>query len=291
MENNFEKIAVLGKGAFGTAFGRILEDAKYDVHYWDITLNNPLRVVLDGAKYVFVAISAQHCREFLMKNKSVLSELKHVFISLMKGIELNSGLLMSDVIKDVLGNETEVQVVAGPNIAREIIEGDLFGLTVSHEDLKCLLEKNTRAKIEVVNNKEVIQWLSCLKNVYAVYSGYLSGKGVGLSERSKMLTEALWEMRLIIKHVGVLSENCDINQLILSYAGVGDFMVTCFSESSRNFSTGYSIGYAENGGKNVEKCHGVCEGVPTSKIVQKIVADKNIETPILDKVVDLVSQK
>lgn len=288
-KNKYQKVAMIGKGAFGSAFGNLLERSGIEVKYWDVSLDEKMEDVIKDTYFVFIAISAQYCREVLEHHRNEMKNEQHMFISLMKGIELSTNSLMTDVVSQTLNIDQKLcAAIAGPNIAKDIISGDKVGLTASHLELKKLFENNTNVAIEIIDNKAIIQLLSCLKNIYAIYSGYLKGQNKGLSERCQMLTDALEEINVFLKSY---CQAETLSDAILSYAGIGDFMVTCFSEKSRNFTFGRLIGEGYTYDAAIHNCGGVAEGVATS-VAFKNLADKyQVEMPILENVISLVKIK
>ncbi|MDR0951257.1 MAG: NAD(P)-binding domain-containing protein, partial [Candidatus Ancillula sp.] len=184
------RIAILGCGRFGSVVGGLLKDAGNDVTYWG---KRPEAVkaiegascdigkVLDNADCVFVAIAAQHAREVLEKYKSELLERPRRYVSLMKGIEVSTGMLMSEMILDVLGvSDKDIFALAGPNIARDIKMGDVIGMTIagsadtekeSLDKLVNLFVRNSQVRTEKSFDIVGIQLMSCLKNVYAIMTG------------------------------------------------------------------------------------------------------------------------
>jgi glycerol-3-phosphate dehydrogenase (NAD(P)+) len=316
------RIAILGSGAWGTTLGKVLVEAGNEVVIWgakpelckNINDNNCLPARLEGILLpealhattdienalnasgrkvclVIVAISAQKARGVLT---NLLPDFVRVFgenrekwpafLSLMKGLEAQTDMLMSQMIADVLQLPPNlIAALAGPNLAKEVASQMPSSATIASSSLQTaqfisgLFNRSAYFETEVSADIRGVQMMSCLKNVYALLCGYRAGKGYGASTAGALITRAIAECQSLLHAIDADSRSA------LSYAGVGDMLATCTSHLSRNYSFGFRIGEGVASEKAASQSSGVVEGVATIAPILKLSKSTGVQMPLVEE--------
>jgi glycerol-3-phosphate dehydrogenase (NAD(P)+) len=308
------RIAVMGGGSMGTAFGMIMADAGGDVGIWaregavadDINRNhrnemyhpgldlpgtmwcrNDPAEVLDGAQIVVLAIPAQTLRDNLAQWRDLLAP-DSLLVTLMKGIEQGTKLRMSQVMAQVGGvGEDRIAVVSGPNLAREIVQRQPAATTVActdEERAMALQAAATTAYFRPYFTTDVVgaEIGGAVKNVIALANGMAVGQGFGENSQAALITRGLAEMSR-------LGEALSANPLtFLGLAGIGDLIATCSSPLSRNRTFGENLGKGLTVDQTVALTKQTCEGVKSCQPILEMGLDAGVEMPITEQVVNVV---
>ena len=305
------RAAVLGSGSWGTTFGAVLADAGCDVVLWGrdattartisaehrhdrylagIDLPDGLRATTDahealaGAALVCVAVPAQHAREILTALRPHVPR-DAVVVSLMKGVELSTDERMSEVIREVLDlPASQVAVVSGPNLAREIAERQPTATVVASEsELTAQFVAGACATpyFRPYTNTDVVGVELCgaVKNVIAVAVGIAQGRGLGNNTTATVITRGLVEITRLGLALGADAETFS------GLAGMGDLVATCASPLSRNHSLGVHMGQGKTLAEAVEATGGTAEGVKSSSSVLDLAERAGVDMPITAAVV------
>jgi glycerol-3-phosphate dehydrogenase (NAD(P)+) len=301
------RAAVLGAGNWGTAFAKVLVDAGTSTTLWarrpelakainedhvnldylaNIELPKSLQATgdaaeaLDGADLVVIAIPSQTLRE----NLAIWAELLPVgatLVSLMKGIELGTAKRMSEVISEVAGVQpSQVAVVSGPNLAREIALGQPTATVVACTDEARGAEVQAACNapyFRPYTNVDVVgtELGGAVKNVIALACGMASGMGFGDNTLASLITRGLAETSRLGLALGA-------DPLTFAgLAGLGDLVATCASPLSRNRSFGERLGRGDSIEQAQEATHGqVAEGVKSCKSVLDLAGRHGVDVPI-----------
>ena len=308
------RIAVMGSGSWGTAFGMVLADAGNEVVLWGrhadlaeaiterhenpkyhpgITLPATLRATtdaaeaLDGAAVVVLAVPAQSLRANLAAWDAVLPR-DAVLVSLMKGIEQGTSLRMSEVAAEATGIAApRVAVVSGPNLAREIAQRQPAATTVACPDehtAQLLAEACTTSYFRPYWSTDVVgtEIGGSVKNVVALANGMAVGMGFGENAQSALITRGLAEMTRLGIALGATPLT------FLGLAGIGDLVATCQSPLSRNRSFGEHLGRGLSIAEATEVSTQTCEGVKSCQSILDLATAHGVEMPITDQVVQVV---
>lgn len=308
------RVAVMGNGSWGTAFGMVMADAGCDVALWgrdpelideiNVSHENPryhagielpatlwgstdAEEVLRGAEVVVLAVPSYTLRDNLSGWNKFLAE-DTVLVSLMKGIELGTMQRMSQVIAEVAGVEgSRVAVVSGPNLAREIALRQPAATTVACPDADAaqrLQEACTTAYFRPYWTTDVVgtEVGGSVKNVVALANGMAVGMGFGENTQASLITRGLAEMTRLGVALGA-------HQLtFLGLAGIGDLVATCSSPLSRNRTFGVNLGT----GKSLEEVEAMtsqtCEGVRSCAPILELARRHDVDMPITEQVVAVV---
>lgn len=206
-----------------------------------------------------------------------------VVVSLTKGLEAHSGLRMSQVIAQVLPTHATA-VLTGPNLAREIAEGQPAASVIASEDVKVaqdLQQIFNRPTWRMYTNNDVVgcEIAGVVKNVIAIGAGMAFGLGFGDNTRAALITRGLAEIGRLAVAMGGRSET------FAGLAGMGDLIATCASSMSRNNTVGRRLGQGESLASIVASTSMVAEGVKSSAAVLDLARRYNVEMPITEQVV------
>lgn len=204
-------------------------------------------------------------------------------VSLSKGLERSSLKRMSEVISDEIPGHP-VAVLTGPNLAKEIMEGQPAAAVVAIADAVIAAELQrifTRPTLRVYTNPDVVgcEVSGVVKNVIAIASGMAAGMGFGDNTRATLITRGLAEMTRLGLAMG--SDGFTFAGL----AGMGDLIATCSSTQSRNNSVGQRLGQGESIADITASMTQVAEGVKSSPAVLDLARRYSVEMPITEQVV------
>jgi glycerol-3-phosphate dehydrogenase (NAD(P)+) len=304
------KTTVLGAGAFGTAlaiqvarqghattlwarrpeWAAELESARSNARYlpgamFPETLHAEAQLVsaLEGAELVVLALPSQATREIVSSAKAKLET--PVICCASKGIERGTGMLLSEVMLDVLGPEaaSRLTYLSGPSFAQELAAGVPTAVTVAGTNAAstALVQRAmSSGTMRVYATEDVIgvEVGGALKNVIAIAAGVIDGLGLGLNCRAALITRGLAEIgRLAVRKGG--------NPLTLAgLAGVGDLVLTCTGSLSRNRTVGVELGKGRTLAEILATLGHVAEGVETTKSAYELGKKLGVEMPITEEV-------
>jgi glycerol-3-phosphate dehydrogenase (NAD(P)+) len=234
------------------------------------------------AEVIFLVVPSRHLAEVAAQMAALGIGKESVLVSCTKGIELERGLLMSEVIAEKLP-EASIAVLSGPNLAGEIARGIPAAGVIGSEAVEKLpivqkLFEGTTFRSYTSSDVRGIQLGGALKNIFAIGAGVSDGLGLGENARAGMVTRSLAEMTRLGVAMGGQRET------FRGLSGIGDLMVTCFSTSSRNHQVGVRIGRGESLPSIRESMTMVAEGVPTTTSAMACARRLGVETPIIDQV-------
>lgn len=204
-----------------------------------------------------------------------------------KGIEESREELLSNIVKNAL-KTNNIAVISGPTFAVDILNNEPVALALASKTKKAkeyVLNTLANDTLKLRPSKDMIgiQMCGSIKNVIAIASGILSGLGYSNSTQSFLINESLHDIKDIIKIFGGNPKT------ILSFAGVGDLMLTCTSTKSRNFSFGVIVGSTKDQNKiNEYLATHTVEGYNTLEIVYKMLQKKGIEIKLITTIYDIV---
>lgn len=304
-------VAVLGAGSWGTALAQICAEAGESVRLWarrpevaqavnerhanpyflgDHTLPASLRATSDvaeavaGAEVVVVAVPSQALRAQLQQWVDVLPR-DAIFVSVIKGLETDTRMRGSQVIREVLDVPySHVVVLSGPNLARECAARMPSAAVVAGPETKIVTRVQAMAHtgyFRVYTNPDVVgvELGGAVKNGIAIAVGIADGMGYGDNTKAMLTTRGLAELaRLGLAQGG--------NPLTFSgLAGMGDLVATCNSPHSRNRSVGRRLGEGRPLSTIVSEMNMVAEGVHSSWAIAELAGECGVEMPIVEHVV------
>ncbi len=306
--------AVMGGGSWGTTFAQVLCDAGNETVLWcrrpevaeavrttrrnpdylpDIELPANLRATSDagqalsGADVVVLAVPAQTLRQNLAGWAGLIQP-GALLVNLAKGIELDSGKRMSEVIAEVTGWPAEqIAVVTGPNLAHEIAQRQYAATVVACSDGQAAenLQKACHTSyFRPYTNPDVTgcELGGAAKNPIAVAVGIAVGMGLGDNTKAMLITRGLAEIARLGAALGADQHT------FAGLAGMGDLVATCSSPLSRNRSFGEKLGQGIKLDDILASTNQVVEGVTSSKAVLELARKHAVEMPITDVIAEVV---
>jgi glycerol-3-phosphate dehydrogenase (NAD(P)+) len=308
------KAAVMGGGSWGTTFAQVLSDAGSETVLWcrrgDVaesintthengeylpgrTLPSGLRATaepeqaLAGAEVVVLAVPAQTLRKNLASWAGLVPH-GAIMVSLMKGIELDTGKRMSEVIAEVANWPPEqIAVVTGPNLAHEIVQRQYAAAVVACSDQQAAenLQKACHTSyFRPYTNPDVIgcELGGTVKNPIAIAVGIAVGMGLGDNTRAMLITRGLAETTRLGAVLGADQHT------FAGLAGMGDLVATCSSPLSRNRTFGEKLGRGALLEEILANTNQVVEGVTSSKSVLELARKHSVEMPITEVIAAVV---
>ncbi|MCC6597216.1 MAG: NAD(P)-dependent glycerol-3-phosphate dehydrogenase [Alphaproteobacteria bacterium] len=306
-------IGVIGAGAWGTALAQAFATGGRNVLIWarepevaeSINTTHENTVFLKGIPLdprlkattnlreiaqrdiLLLVTPAQHIRATLSALKPDLSD-KTILVICAKGIELESGKLLSDICKELLP-ANQVAVLTGPTFASEVAKGLPCAVTIGTSD------KNTGLILqEALGVKHFRPYITddiigsqlggAIKNVIAIACGIVYGQKLGESARAALLTRGVAEISRLAEAMGARQET------LLGLCGIGDLMLTASSMQSRNFSLGAALGEGQSMEEILKQRNAVTEGVHTAQSTLALARKYNVEMPVTEAVYKCLHQ-
>ena len=311
-EQKNKNVVVLGAGNFGTCLAQHLARMGHQVFLWDrqietidginLKRRNPkyltqyeLKPNIMGVHhlpklsweeigFVVVAIPTQAIRTVLKTHKDVFPS-GLVWISAAKGMENETFEFPTQIISNELGEKITRHPVciSGPSFAAEVMADQPTAISVASKDVDACKEVQAlfhSGPFRAYTTQDVIGLELCgsLKNVIAIASGACSGLGYQENSKAALITRGLAE----ITRIGVALGADPLT--FLGLGGIGDLLLTCGSQKSRNFTLGYRLGRGEKIQEILATVGSVCEGYYTSKAAYDLSHNLKVDAPIADQV-------
>lgn len=307
-------IAVLGAGSWGTTLAILLAEKGHQVFLWahrkefadDLNASRENKRYLSGvrlpdaieissdihyaaqAEMIVVATPSQAVRETLVHLKPY-PFINATFVNVSKGIELGTGMRMSEVTQSALPQLRLEQIAAlyGPSHAEEVSRHQpttVVAASVSKDTAKRVQEVFRTAMFRVYANTDLIgvEIAGSVKNIMAIAAGIADGIGYGDNAKAAIVTRGLAEVSRLGVRLGA-------NPLTFSgLAGIGDLVVTCSSKHSRNRYVGEQIGKGKTLEQILSEMVMVAEGVTTTKAVYELAQKLGVEMPITAAVYEML---
>jgi glycerol-3-phosphate dehydrogenase (NAD(P)+) len=235
--------------------------------------------------FLLLVTPAQHLRVTLLQ----LPKSHAPFILCSKGIEADSAMLMSEIVAR-LSPETPFAVLSGPTFAHEVAAGLPTAVTLASED-RALGQELSR----LIATPSFRPYLSddvigaeiggAVKNVLAIGCGVVDGAGLGLNARAALIARGFAEMQRYGLARGARAET------LAGLSGLGDLVLTCNSENSRNFSLGRGLGQGKSSADLLADRRTVAEGAYTAPILLESAQTLGVEMPIVTAVCTLLQSR
>ncbi len=232
----------------------------------------------DGLLILATAVSGlrpclQQCSTYPIKN----------VVWLCKGFEEGSGLLPHQVVKEIVGDRVPGGALSGPSFAQEVAQGLPCALTIassSKELCDLVVSAAHSPSLRVYSSDDVVgvEVGGAVKNILAIATGVADGLGLGLNARAALMTRGLAEISRLCLALGGKMET------LMGLTGVGDLILTCTGNLSRNRRVGLALAEGKSLDKIVEELGHVAEGVRCARAVRDLARQKQVEMPITDAV-------
>ena len=303
-----DKVSILGAGSWGSALALVLAKNGFYVSMWtlnekqcnyinenrenieylpgihiheNIITTTNLEESIKDSKIIVLAVPSQAIRSTCNRIKQLIND-EQILVDVAKGLEINTGLKLSDVCKEELPNNRYV-VLSGPSHAEEVSREIPTTIVASSKDIEAaeiVQDAFMSANFRVYINKDVIgvELGGALKNIITFGAGIYDGLGYGDNAKAALITRGIREISRLGVAMG--AEESTFSGL----SGVGDLIVTCTSMHSRNRRAGMLIGQGKSLEETLEEIKMVVEGIIATKVAYEVAQKFNIDMPITNAI-------
>ena len=303
------RVAILGAGSWGTAFANLVAPHVKEVCLWshsdevaqgiselhknpryikdcklaeNVSATTSFQDCLEGARYIVIATPSSFIRQVCESCSPYIDKATPILV-LTKGIEAHSGLLMCDLVADVVGGRQRLACLSGPNHAEEIGQNKISAAVVGAYELgvaKAFQEIVSSRNFRTYISQDIrgVEVCSAAKNIIAIACGAAWRLGVGDNCLAVLMTRGLAEIGRIVSATGGDPMTC------MGLAGMGDLMATCTSPHSRNRSFGVALIDGVSLEEYEAQTHMVVEGAKACASVYELAQNYEIQIPITQAV-------
>lgn len=307
------KLTVIGAGCWGLTLAWLLTDNFDEVTVWGreqdlsedliknkhaskplevqladkVEITSDLKAAISGADIILNVVATSGTRSVCENLKISGIKSEQILVNASKGIELPSLMRMSQVIKDVLPDQT-LAILSGPTLAKEVLAGKPTAACVACEDIKVaeFVQKacNVPNRFRLYTNSDVIgvELGGSLKNVIAIASGFAHEMQLGDNCAGTLLTRGMAEIVRVSINLGANPST------LYGLSGMGDLIATCSSPMSRNYTVGKFLGQGKKIDDILRELGSVAEGVKTSKAICELAKKLGIEVPVSNAIYEAV---
>ncbi|NGX57179.1 MAG: Glycerol-3-phosphate dehydrogenase [NAD(P)+] [Chlamydiae bacterium] len=302
------KISYLGTGSWGFCLATLLAKKGHQVVAWtidadlcaqlkqtrihpiypdfiapeSITFTTSLEEALKDSDMIVESVTTGGLRPVLTELKKYLTDRRPLVLT-SKGIEIDSGLTLPDVVVDVLGSDYKrfVGMISGPSFAQEIIHGlptSIVGTSFDFDLMNQICEVFTTETLRVYPNSDIegIALAGALKNIIAICCGMADALNMGSSAKAALMTRGLHEIRKLAVAKGCRPETFS------GLAGMGDLSMTCSSPLSRNFRFGQLIAQGRSVEQAQKEIGTIVEGYYSCQAALKLSQETEVQMPITE---------
>ena len=305
------KVGLFGCGAYGMALSSILVENNCEITMWTkfqeekeqleitrkneklipnfkisdkITLTTNVETCTENKDLLIIAIPAAFVENLTYQMQPYVNG-NHIIIAT-KGIEQESGLFINQIIEKNL-NTRNIGVISGPSFAVDLVSKMPIGLSLASKkkttrELAKQALQNKYVKLRETTDVIGVEICGAIKNVIALSAGMLSGLKANDSTKAMLITEAIHDMEEILTAFGAKKRTVN------SYAGIGDLLLTCTSEKSRNYCFGEMLG-EKRSLQEIKKYleTTTVEGFYTLESIYKLLKHKKVSIPIINLIYDI----
>jgi len=316
-KSNVERIAVIGGGSWGTALADLLARNGNDTILWihekhiademketrinsvymsGITLHetlqftNSLVEALADRTIVLLVTPVQVMRSVLAQAVGLIGS-ETIIVNASKGIELDTLKTVSQICREILGNGIISRYVAlsGPTFAREVAERLptlILAASVCEICAARVQAAISNPSFRAYTNNDYIgaELGGAIKNVIAIAAGICDGLGFGHNARAALITRGLAEMNRLGEAMGANPHT------FAGLAGMGDLVLTCTGDLSRNRTVGFKLGQGMRLSEILAEMNMVAEGVKSAESVHRLACKLGVEMPIVEKVFQILHE-
>jgi glycerol-3-phosphate dehydrogenase (NAD(P)+) len=305
------KISVLGAGGWGTTLAILLHYNGHNVTLWEykksyakelikkrvntdylpgikipkeIIITHDLEESTDDKNLIVLAVPSQFLRG-VVKNIHYRKIEDAILVSVSKGIEKNTLMTMSQMLKDVFPHcsENQIGVISGPSHAEEVSKRVPTAVVAASADIetsKTIQAAFMTSYFRIYASTDIlgVELGGAFKNIIAIGAGIIDGAGFGDNTKAAIMTRGVAEISRLGLAMGARPET------FAGLSGMGDLIVTCMSRHSRNRYVGEQIGKGKTLKEILKSMEQVAEGVETTRSAKQLAAKNDIETPITNEV-------
>jgi len=308
------RVAVLGGGGWGTALAIHLGKLGREVRLWardeslikeiqktrvnshylqgeelpsKVVPVSSLEVALDGASSVICSVPSHGLREVIKKIRPLIAS-RTVVVSATKGIEVDSRLRMSQVIRQELDPSQPIVVLSGPSFALEVARGFPTAVSVAGEDqviVKSVQEglRSNYLRLYGTNDVVGVEMGGAMKNIIAIAAGTVESLDLGSNAQSALITRGLAEISRLAVAIGGRRET------LSGLSGLGDLVLTCNGHLSRNRAIGIELGKGKRLEEILPTTKTVAEGIRTTAAALKLGDECKVELPITFQMAEVIA--
>jgi glycerol-3-phosphate dehydrogenase (NAD(P)+) len=310
-------VSVLGAGSYGTALAFCLARNGVTTHLWgrdpvqmaemaknrcnkrylpdaifpdDLDVQIDLEKAVSLSKDLLVVTPSHGFAELLRQIKPMLSP-QHRIIWATKGLEPDTGRLLQEVAVDILGTDIPLAALSGPTFAKEMVAGLPTAISLSSTDEQLAIDFANKLhcsksfRVYKSNDFIGVQLGGAVKNVIAIGAGMADGLGFGSNARTALITRGLAELTRLGVKLGAKAET------FTGLAGLGDLVLTCTDNQSRNRRFGLALGKGANIQEAIDSIGQVVEGYRNTQEVHILAARVGIEMPICEQIYQVLYLK
>ena len=302
-------ITVLGAGSWGTALAILLAKNGHKVILWGrnkdkinamytasentfflagipfpktLTLSSDLKNALAHSDDLLVVVPSHAFRDTLLNVKQIKPNL-HSISWATKGLEPKTHQLLHSVVEEIFPTLKKRAVISGPTFAAEVAHGLPTAVTIASDNPDyaqyiSLLLRNQTFRPYVTDDIIGLEIGGAAKNVMAIAAGIIDGLGYGANARAALITRGLHEISCLSKKMG------GEKHTMMGLSGLGDLLLTCTDNQSRNRRMGLAIGAGKSITQAEEEIKQVVEGVCAARQLHSLSKDLDIELPIIEQV-------
>jgi glycerol-3-phosphate dehydrogenase (NAD(P)+) len=302
------KLAILGAGGWGTALAVVLAPRFETIRLWvferelaermlqsrendvylrglrlpeSIQVTTELRDALNGVEMVLGVVPSHFARK-VYTDALPFANSSMTFVSATKGLERGTLLRMSEVLAGVLPFPAKIAVLSGPTFAREIAVGEPAAVVIASPDIDTAAQVQAAFSgptFRLYTNSDTIgvEIGAALKNVIAIGAGVCKGLGLGNNTLAALITRGLAEITRLAVAAGGQSKT------LAGLAGLGDLVLTCTGELSRNRSVGIELARGRRLAEIVDSMKMIAEGVETCDAAVALGAKFGVDLPIIQQ--------
>lgn len=303
-------ISVLGAGSYGTSLAILLARNGHPTLLWGhekaeveqlqkdrsnqkflpnipfpdlLSVEGDLEAAVEASKILLIVVPSHAFKSVLTRIKPFLTS-EHKIVWATKGLEPKSGRLLQTVAEEVLGKKIALAVISGPSFAKEVALGLPTAVTVASNDdaflqqLQAIFHCSKTFRVYGCHDLIGVQLGGAIKNVIAIGAGLSDGLGFGANARTALITRGLTEMMRLGQAMGA-----DLATM-MGMAGLGDLVLTCTDNQSRNRRFGLLLGQGKTIDEAIAEIQQVVEGYSNTLEVRMLAQEYNVEMPITEQI-------
>lgn len=307
-------VTILGAGSYGTALAIALARNGHKTYLWghqpakmavlaqerknqeflpDIPFPDALEIESDLPTSIahsrdILVVVPSHVFSDVLKQIQPLLRPKHRIMWATKGLERDTGRLLQTVAREILGDSHPFAVLSGPTFAKELAQGLPTAIALASEDAQFADEMQQRIhcskafRVYLNNDMIGVQLGGAIKNVIAIGAGISDGMGFGANARTALITRGLAEISRLGASLGANPTT------FMGMAGLGDLVLTCTDNQSRNRRFGLMLGQGKSAEEAMAEIGQVVEGFYNTKEAYLLAQKQNVEMPIVDEIYQML---
>lgn len=307
-------ITILGAGSYGTALAIALARNGHKTYLWGhnpqkmaqmaeartnqeflpdiafpeaLEIESDLALALSKAKDILVVVPSHVFAEVLQQIQPLLND-EHRIMWATKGLERDTGRLLQEVALQILGKNHPLAALSGPTFAKELAQGLPTAISLASDNSQFADEMQQRIhcskafRVYLNNDMVGVQLGGAIKNVIAIGAGISDGMGFGANARTALITRGLAEISRLGASLGANPTT------FMGMAGLGDLVLTCTDNQSRNRRFGLMLGQGRNAEEAMAEIGQVVEGFYNTKEAYLLAQQQGVEMPIVEQIYQML---